>query len=175
MQKNELTGHWKLKFDYKYLGSQHLTELCPDGKDLNAKIISFSQELVEGEDGRKDKCIVAKLKSLDGKDLLPMIVNKENFRNLETAFKSYNIEDFVGKTIAIFAKKGKWFGKQQTALRIRDFAPTIELKALQPDEIGKAAEYFNTHRNLDGYKKVRTITPEQEANILELAKTLSNE
>lgn len=174
---SEITeGHWKLNFNYKYLGSQDLTVYAPNGKDLIVKILSFNKELVEGENGKKDNCVVAELCLVDGTKIKSMIINKTNFKAMATAFKSENVKDYIGKHVAIFAKPNVWNGSERvTALRLREVAPKITLKEITESEYERAAIQYNTEGNLDLVKKHRTISAEQETAIIELSKTLKVE
>jgi len=169
-------GHWKLNFNYKYLGSQDLTVYAPNGNDLVVKILSFNRELVEGENGKKDNCVVAGLCLVDGTKIKSMIINKTNFKAMATAFKSENVKDYIGKHVAIFAKPNVWNGSERvTALRLRESAPAIALKEIAESEYQKAAEYYAKNGNIDAFKTKRSISIEAENAIIELSKTLTIE
>lgn len=170
------SGHWKLHFDYKYLGSQDMTVLMPNGDDLQARIVSLHKEIVEGESGKKDNCIIAELELLDGTKIKPMIVNKTNFKNAALMFKSEDVKDFIGKVVYIYVKHKVWNGKEYvSALRFRDSLQKIELRPIAENELEKAAKHYAKNGNLDAFRQKRLISQEVEQSIIELSKTLSND
>lgn len=173
-----MDGHWKTNFDYAFLGSHDLPELAPDGKDLILTIKEFYQEEVTNTAKKTEWCNVVAFheKKINGFDVKPMIVNKTNFKILQDIFKSERASAFINKRIYLYGKTGvRSFQGTVTALRFREFLPPDKLPAIRDSELTKAAEYLNTHGNLDGFHAVRSISKENVKKIEELAKNLKND
>lgn len=101
-------------FNPNYIGAYSLE----DGKDLIVKIKSVGTEDVIGSDGRKEECLVAHLHGNK-----PFILNVTNSKAIAKVAGSDYIEDWVGVSIQIYAKKVNAFGSEVMALRVRDFKP----------------------------------------------------
>ena len=111
-----MKGHWKKQFNYEYLGSYSL-----EGKrELVVTITKLSNEVVTGQQGRKEDCFVVYFKEFDK----GMILNRTNARAIEKVSGSGLIEDWVGTQVTLYVEKGvKAFGDVVDALRIRDRKP----------------------------------------------------
>ena len=70
-----------------------------NGKDKIVTIKEIKQELVTGNAGRKENCIVAYFTDADK----PMILNKTNCKTIQKVYCTPNIEEWVGKKITLFA------------------------------------------------------------------------
>lgn len=105
--------HWKKLTNPNYIGAHDLQP----GQKLPVTIESVTNEVVKCFDGKSVKeetCIVARFKGAKK----PMIVNKTNCKIISKNFDSPYIEDWVGKTITIYAAKVNAFGELTEALRV---------------------------------------------------------
>jgi hypothetical protein len=118
--------HWKKLHNPDYLGAYSL-DLNGKYIELNVLIESVKNEIVEGPDGKKDDCIVAKLKGQK-----PMILNATNCKTLTKLFSSPHIEDWYNKTVTVYVAKIKAFGDVHDALRIKTTLPVVELPEFTP-------------------------------------------
>ncbi len=115
-----MKGHWKKQFNYEYLGSYSL-----EGKrEQVVTITKLSNEVVTGQQGRKEDCFVVYFKEFDK----GMILNRTNARAIEKVSGSGLIEDWAGTQVTLFVEKGvKAFGDVVDALRIRDRKPVRQV------------------------------------------------
>lgn len=114
--------HWKKLDNPDYLGAYALQP----GKDLVAQIKSVGQEEVYNPtNNKKEVCTVAHF--TDG-EIKPMILNTTNCKTISKIYGTPYIEDWAGKSIAIYIAKVKAFGDVVEALRIRGKIPSVEKK-----------------------------------------------
>jgi hypothetical protein len=121
--------HWKKMTNPNYLGTYSLEP----GKDKILTLRIVRQEMVQGEDGKKEQCMVAHFIENEK----PMILNKTNAKIIEKLYGSPYIEHWANRKIQIYAAKVKAFGETVDALRIRPFIPqqgTISTKCLDCDK-----------------------------------------
>lgn len=111
--------NWKNFLDKDYLGSHNLEP----GEEMLLTIAKFAgEEKVKTADGEKVKIV------LYFKEEVPkMILNTTNGTTISSLYGSHP-DGWIGKQIQVFAIKGKFFGKEQEALRIRDFKPKENVK-----------------------------------------------
>lgn len=112
--------HWKKLINPDYIGAYSLKE----GQDLIVTIESIKREIVKGEGGRKEECTVAHLKGQK-----PFILNRTNQKTIQKLYNTPYIEDWIGKSIQVFATTtlSKTTNETVECLRIR---PTIPGKKL---------------------------------------------
>lgn len=106
--------HWKKLTNPHYVGAHDLQP----GQELTVTIESIKNEVVKMFDGKElkeEQCIVATLKGAKK----PMILNKTNCRIITSNTGSPYIEDWVGKSITIYAAKVRAFGQTTEALRVK--------------------------------------------------------
>ena len=74
-------AHWKTMANYDYLGAYSLDGIA---KEVTLTIASVKKELVKGEGGMTDECIVASFeeKNVGGVIVKPMILNKTNCKKI---------------------------------------------------------------------------------------------
>ena len=108
--------HWKQLVNPAYIGSYSL-----GGKDLTVQIKSVAQEVVKGEGGKQEMCLVAQL--VDNK---PMILNKTNAKTIAKIYGTPYINEWVGKYITIYPTTTKLAGEQVECLRIRQVVPQVK-------------------------------------------------
>jgi hypothetical protein len=113
-EKTTPVTHWKKLTNPNFIGAHDLQP----GQQLTVTIEAISNEMVKHFDGKNvkdDQCIVAKIKGAKK----PMILNKTNCRIIENNLGTPYIEDWVGKTITIYAAKVRAFGETTEALRVK--------------------------------------------------------
>lgn len=111
--------HWKNYLDKNYLGAHNLEA----GEEFLLTIEKFEgEELVQTTDGSKSSKQVLYFKE----DKPKMILNITNATIIASLYGNHP-EDWIGKQIQVYSASVKAFGKQQDALRIRDFKPKTEV------------------------------------------------
>lgn len=107
--------HWKQLVNLDYIGAYAL----PDGKDLTLTIDHVVREMVTGNNGKKEQCMVAYFKE---KDYKPMILNRTNAKSIQALSGSPYIEEWQGQRITLYATTTRLGGDTVECLRIR---PTV--------------------------------------------------
>ena len=120
--------HWKNLASYDYLGAYSLE----NGKDKIVTIKEIKQELVTGNAGRKENCIVAYFSDA----AKPMILNKTNCKTIQKLYNTPNIEEWRGKKITLFASTTSLAGETVECLRIRPYPPVADKPAPKCAECG---------------------------------------
>ncbi len=147
--------HWKQLQNPAYIGAYSLQP----GENRTVEIVKVVKESVKGADGKAEDCTVAYLKNEK-----PFILNTTNCRTLEKLYKTPYIQNWVGKSIVIYAAKIKAFGEEMEALRIKPTLPELTpdhpkwaeaVKAVQADP--KAIEKVTARYSLsnDNLKKLK--------------------
>lgn len=106
--------HWKKLTNPHYVGAHDLSP----GQELTVTIESIANEVVKMFDGKtlkEETCIVAKFKGAKK----PMILNKTNCKIIAKNTDTNFIEEWVGKSITIYAAKVRAFGEVTEALRVK--------------------------------------------------------
>lgn len=116
--------HWKKLHNPNYLGAYSLMN-GDEKTELIVTIQEVKTEQVQGEDGKKEQCMVAYLIGQK-----PMIVNPTNSKAITKALGTPYVEQWVGKSITLCVKKVKAFGETTDALRVKDTAPVQALPEL---------------------------------------------
>ena len=149
--------HWKKLSNTDYLGAYSIEP----GKTLTVKIKEVKKELVKGEGGKSEECIVAQIEGQK-----PMILNRTNCKAITKIYNSPFIEDWKGKEITLYVAQVKAFGDLVDALRIKEVKP--ELSELTPThekwEGAKEAIKAGTY-TIEQLKKHFKITPENESKL----------
>lgn len=109
-EEKQLT-HWKKMTNPNYIGAH---DLLPN-QELQLTIESVAKEMVKGQDGKEEQCVVAKIKGAKK----PMILNKTNMKIIAKVLGTPYIEEWSGKQITIFSAKVKAFGEIVEALRVK--------------------------------------------------------
>ena len=120
--------HWKQLANYDYLGAYSLE----NGKDKTVTIKKIVKELVTGNAGRKENCIVAYFSDEEK----PMILNKTNCKTIQKIYGTPMIEEWVGKKIILFASTTTLAGETVECLRIRPYPPAADKPAPKCEECG---------------------------------------
>lgn len=107
--------HWKQLVNMDYLGAYAL----PDGNDLTLTIDKVVREVVTGNSGRKEQCMVMYFKESNYK---PMILNRTNAKSIQALTGSAFVEDWVGHKITLYGSTTRFGGDVVECLRIR---PTV--------------------------------------------------
>lgn len=111
--------HWKKAFNPNYIGAWSLE----DGQDLTVTIESAGQEQLTNPDGKKEDCLVVKLKGQ-----LPMVCNKTNAKTIQIVTGSPYLEDWAGKQIILYVEQVRAFGETVPAIRVRPVRPSGKRK-----------------------------------------------
>lgn len=141
--------HWKNFIDKEYLGSHNLEK----GEEMQMTIAKFEgEEEVTTQDGKKTARV------LYFKEVIPkMILNITNGNTLTHLYGSHP-EDWIGKTIQVYATQVKAFGKTQDALRIRDFIPKRDV------DTDKHLAKLQKAKNLEDLKSIWIKLPASVRN-----------
>lgn len=116
--------HWKQFINLDYIGAYMLA-----GRDLTVKIVSVSQEMVTGDKGKKEMCMVARLEGQK-----PFIINRTNAKMITKLLGSPYIEDWAGKSITLYPTTTSVGGETVECLRVRPQLPAAKQKQqLTPD------------------------------------------
>lgn len=110
--------HWKQLINMDYIGAYAL----PDGKDLTLTIDRVVKEMVTGNNGKKEMCMVAYFKE---KDYKPMILNRTNAKSITSLAGSPYIEKWQGQRVTLYATTTNLGRETVECLRIR---PTVAEK-----------------------------------------------
>lgn len=100
---------WRKFFNYKYLSGEDL-----EGKEHTVEIESIKEEEVEGEKGRKEMCLVMRMKGANK----GIVLNKTNSKRIARVAGSPHIEDWIGKKIKIHGEEVSAFGTTTCAVRV---------------------------------------------------------
>ena len=154
-------NHWKTYFDHEYIGGYSLTDM-----DAIVTITKYAQEVVKNEKTKTESVkfvIYVKDKEAEHK----MILNATNGSAIETALNTPDPDKWIGQQIQLFTERGKWFGKESDALRVRDIAPTktvvdvtADLKALQGCKT--LAELVKVYKSCPNWEDTRVVALKDE-------------
>jgi predicted DNA-binding antitoxin AbrB/MazE fold protein len=135
--------HWKMHFDYEYIGSHNLKE----GEEVVVTIKKVLDEMVfdTQENSEKKKLVVHFEEQPD----LKMILNVTNAKTLERLLKTPHIDKWKGRKIQLYAADIRAFGQDMKALRIRDFLP-------------KQDDVVDTAATIAALKKCKTLADLQK-------------
>lgn len=159
--------HWRRLINTKYLGAYSL----PANKDLTVTIRSVNNELVEGDKGRKDQCIVAQI--VGNK---PLILNKTNCKTIEKMYGPV-IENWAGKQITLYESTTRMGGEMVGCLRIRSNVPNVEkvLHPITPQQFDKALKAVETgHYSIDQIVAGYALTQDQLSQLNGVKKNETN-
>lgn len=120
-------AHWKTLANYDYLGAYSLDGIA---KEVTLTIVSIKKQLVKGEGGMTDECIVAEFeeKNVNGVTVKPMILNKTNCKKIEKIYNDGDVEHWIGKRITIFATTTTVGRDKKPCLRIKEEIPKAVVK-----------------------------------------------
>lgn len=110
--------HWKQFCNPAYIGAYSL-----DGKDLTVRIVSVKQEIVKGDGGKEEMCMVAQLKNNK-----PLILNRTNSKTITKIYETPYVEEWAGKLITLYPTTTKVAGEVVECLRIRTVKPQEKAK-----------------------------------------------
>jgi hypothetical protein len=108
---SENLTHWKKLTNPNYIGS----EILQPSQELKLTIEKVVKENVKTVEGNQE-CIVAYFKG----GTKGMILNKTNMKIITKVLETPYIEQWIGKTITIYAAKVKAFGEMIDALRVKN-------------------------------------------------------
>lgn len=112
----ETKTHYKKLRNPNYLGGWDLEQ----GKDTILTITGVTEENVYDPQSREqESCMTIRFKGA----YKPLICNATNAKNISKALGSPYIEDWTGKSVALYVTKVKAFGDTVDAVRVREYAP----------------------------------------------------
>ena len=103
-----------------YIGAYMLEQ----GQDMVITFESVKREMVTGSGGKKEECTVAHLRGQK-----PFIVNRTNGKMITKVLGSPYIEDWVGKSVVVYATTTSVAGEKTECLRVRPTLPVIDYSA----------------------------------------------
>lgn len=153
-QGEQLTA-WKGLTNPDYIGAY----MFQPGERKVVQILSVSQEEVTGDKGKKQMCIVAKLK-----DEKPMILNKTNCKTIQVITGSKYIEHWRGIRVTLYVDDKVQFGKDIVeGLRIEKQAPPLpELTPTHEKWKDAVANVRNEKATIEQIKKFYKLSEENE-------------
>jgi hypothetical protein len=110
--KPQPVTHWKKLTNPNYIGSHDLQP----GQEVKITFKTISKEMIDGADGKKEECIIAKLEGAKK----PMILNKTNCKIISRVLDTPYVEEWSGKSVIIYSAKVKAFGEMVLALRVKN-------------------------------------------------------
>lgn len=111
MEQPKIT-HWKKLTNPNYIGAH---DLLPN-QEVTVTFESIGIEKVKNSDGKDEDCVVAKLKGAKK----PMVLNKTNMKIITKVLETPYIEQWIGKSVIIYAAKVRAFGDTIDALRVKN-------------------------------------------------------
>lgn len=114
--------HWKNFIDKDYLGSHNLEK----GEEMLLTIERFEGEEMVVKVGSKTDEKVPKQVLYFKEDVPKMIMNITNGNTIASLYGTHP-DGWIGKKIQVYAANVRAFGKEQEALRIRDFIPKHDI------------------------------------------------
>jgi hypothetical protein len=157
--------HWKKLRNNDYLGAYAIE---PNQEPI-LTIKSVGKEMVTGDGGKKDECIVAHFTNAGVK---PMILNATNCKTITKIYGTPQIEEWIGKPIQIFVAMVNIAGEPVEALRIRPAKPVTQKPDLNPKHpkwdgaIKAIAERTNT---IEGLREYVSISEANKTLLVDLA------
>ena len=155
--------HWKNNFDYQYLGGYSI-----EGDDLELTIVEVKNEMVKGQSGRDESCMVIYFEEVDK----GMICNKTNAKTITTVHGTPYIEEWPGKKILLGTEKVSAFGETTDALRIRQIKPKTKIDPSQAVATLKGALDL---ADLQTIWKSLSKAEQQDKTIINTKNTMKNE
>lgn len=153
-----MSKHWRSLFanEEKFIGSWVLEK---DGKFVNqvVHIEKFYQDTLVGSMGKENK-VVAKLREFEK----PMVINRTNFKRLETLFESFDLDQYLNKPITLQVEKVKSPEGLVNSLRFSTRKPVQTLPPIKDEDFDKALEAVKKgSTNLEKLQATRSLTPQQ--------------
>lgn len=148
-----LNRHWRNYQDRDYLGSQNLEK----GEELLLTIEKFEgEEMVQTQEGKQIKQVL-----YFAEDVPKLILNMTNGNTIARLYGNHPV-DWIGKKIQLYPARVKAFGKEQDALRIRDFIPEMSVN------VEGSISLLRQSTTLAGLKEVFSKLPKSAQNHAEV-------
>ena len=126
---SEKKTHWRTFHETEFLGAFDLTEQGVN--EVNLTIVRASSQKTKDEKGKEEIVLSCTFEGVKK----PMILNATNCKAIEKVSGSPFIDNWSGVTITVYILKGiKAFGKIVDGLRIKEYAPKIEVPKNLIDE-----------------------------------------
>lgn len=156
--------HWKSYHNYEYLGAYSLE----NGEDLELTIDVVKQEMVKGQSGREESCMVIYFDEVEK----GMICNKTNAKTIQQVHGTPYIEEWTGKKVLLGTEKVSAFGETTDALRIRAYKPKVKIDPTEAIEKLKGALDI---QDLQTIWKSLSKDEQQNKSIINTKNTMKNE
>ena len=101
--------HWRILAGKEYLVGEML-----NGKELTLTIKKVEVEELQSERGKEEKPVI----SFDGTSQ-KLVVNNTNLKAIADTLQTPYVNEWIGKEITLIPVKGRFFGKEQEAIRVK--------------------------------------------------------
>ncbi len=101
--------HWRILAGKEYLVGEML-----DGKELTLTIKNVETEELQSERGLEKKPVI----TFEGTNQ-KLVANNTNLKIIAENLKTPYVNEWVGQKITLTAVKGRFFGKEQEAIRVK--------------------------------------------------------
>ncbi len=102
-------NHWRTLTNKSYLVGELL-----DGKETTLTIKRVTKEEIQNQKGKEIKPVI-----VFEETELKMVVNVTNLKSISKVLGTPFIDEWIGGKITLVPTKGRWFGEDQVALRIK--------------------------------------------------------
>lgn len=154
MNNEKQHTHWRKFYNPNYIGAYSMPS---DGSNIILTIKNVTQEMVTGEGGKKEECMVAYFHE----DSKPMILNRTNCKAITQAYGTPYIEDWAGKKVEIYVAKTKVAGTEVDALRILPKEPKLPELTKGSDAWNKAVAYVKKGGDINTIKAKYTFNEKE--------------
>ena len=159
------TAHWKNLFPSKtmLLGSHNLNP----GEEIIATIKSVETKgKIKSQTGKDE--IVPIMHFQNSEKIPPMVLNKTNTQTIASLYGD-RYTDWYGKDIQLYSQKIKAFGKNVTALRVRNIIPNSNI------DVGNYEKGIDKCKTLDELKEYFMNIPKHIRRKVEDIKDIKKE
>lgn len=140
-----VTTHWRNLFESKamLLGAHNLNQ----GEELVVKITGAGIQSIKNKAGKEEKVPVITFENAN-----PMVLNITNTKTIASLYGDL-YENWIGRSIQVYAAKVKAFGVEQMALRVKLVIPP------NLDDMNLHANNISACKTLDELKSVYMALP----------------
>lgn len=152
--------HWKKAFNPNYFGGWCLEP----GKDMVLTIAAVAEEMVTGEKGAQEMCLVIHWKEPNAK---PLICNKTNAETISNLSGSPYIDAWVGTPVQLYFDPNVKFGRDRVGgIRIRPTKPVITAKPIICAVCGKAVTAAEINGTMTAPNKIAAAAQKKYGKIM---------
>jgi len=158
--------HWKFMLENHFLGKHHFDLFNKEGKMTELGVCVQIRELLEVEISHKGRKETKPALYFRDKGVLPLLMGREKFQQLENILGSPEPHDWQGKHVYVYVDETVTFGK--TAIGGIRFRPCVDVpikkRKFDPSKLNNAAQHVFQY-GIDSFLELRDATPEQIALI----------